>query len=345
MSAREVLASYSGRRVLVTGHTGFKGSWLALWLKRLGSEVTGYSDAIPTDPSHFSALGLDIDDRRGDIIDQGTVEAAIAAARPDIVFHFAAQSLVRRAYADPLGTYRTNVLGTLAVMEAARKSGAGALVLATTDKVYRNDESGRRYREEDELGGSDPYSASKSCVEIMARSYCESIVGDEMRVATVRAGNVIGGGDWAEDRLVPDLMRAAFAGRPAVIRNPDATRPWQHVLDVLAGYLQVGARLLRGEAGGAWNIGPMGAGNVRVSDIVSAIQTRIAGLTIDLAPGGPSESGLLQLNSSKAGEQLGWQPRWEGEMLDRTIDWYRAFHAGGRTISAAQLADYEAGLA
>ena len=179
----------------------------------------------------------------------------------------------------------------------------------------------------------------------MARSYCESIVGDEMRLATVRAGNVIGGGDWAEDRLVPDLMRAAFAGRPAVIRNPDATRPWQHVLDVLAGYLQVGARLLRGEAGGAWNIGPMAEGNVRVRDIVSAIEAKIPGLEADLAAGGPPESRLLQLDSSKALRELGWKPRWEGEMLDRTIDWYRAFHDGGRAISAQQLADYEAELA
>jgi len=347
VSAHEALAAFAGRRVLVTGHTGFKGSWLCLWLSRLGAEVTGFSDSIPTDPSHFSALNLDLDDRRGDIADAAAITAAMEAARPEIVFHFAAQSLVRRAYADPIGTYRTNLVGTLAVMEASRKNGVRALVVATTDKVYRNDESGRRYREDDELGGSDPYSASKSCVEIMARSYRESILGaDEMGIATVRAGNVIGGGDWAEDRLVPDLMRAAFANRAAVIRNPDSTRPWQHVLDVLAGYLQLGARLLEGsrEAAGAWNIGPTRQANVRVRDIISAIEANVPGLTTNLVAGGPPESGLLQLDSSKAVEQLGWAPQWEAEMLERTIDWYRTLHENGRTISAQQLDDYEAVL-
>ncbi len=346
VSARVALAGFSGRRVLVTGHTGFKGSWLCLWLNHLGAEVTGFSDTIPTDPSHFAALDLDIDDRRGDIADEAAITAAMETARPDIVFHFAAQSLVRRAYANPIGTYRTNVVGTLGVIEAARKSGVGALVLATTDKVYRNDESGRRYQEEDELGGSDPYSASKSCVEIMARSYRDSILGEDgMRMATVRAGNVIGGGDWAEDRLVPDLMRAAFSGEPAVIRNPDSTRPWQHVLDVLAGYLQAGERLLRGRAGGAWNIGPTAQATVRVSDVITAIQAKMPGLKVRLAAGGPPESGLLQLDSSKALQELGWASQWEGEMLDRTIDWYRAFHDERRVISVQQLSEYESRLA
>jgi CDP-glucose 4,6-dehydratase len=337
---------YHGRRVLVTGHSGFKGSWLALWLSRLGAEVTGLSDGIPTQPNHFEALGLTIDDRRGDVVDDAAVAAAIAAARPDIIFHFAAQALVRKAYADPVGTYRTNVIGTLTVMEAARAAGVPAFVSATTDKVYRNDESGRRYKEEDELGGADPYSASKSCVELMSRSYREALIGDgPMLLATVRAGNVIGGGDWAEDRIVPDLMRAAFSGKPAVIRNPESTRPWQHVLDVLAGYLAVGARLLDSDraAAEAWNLGPVESSAVRVQDVIAAVQRQIPELRVDIRPdaSGRAESGLLQLDSTKAVSRLGWRPRWESEMLERTVDWYRAFYKDQRVISEAQLDAYE----
>jgi CDP-glucose 4,6-dehydratase len=337
---------YHGRRVLVTGHSGFKGSWLALWLSRLGAEVTGLSDGIPTQPNHFDALGLTIDDRRGEVVDDAAFAAAIAGARPDIIFHFAAQALVRKAYADPVGTYRTNVIGTLTVMEAARAAGVPAFVSATTDKVYRNDESGRRYKEEDELGGADPYSASKSCVELMSQSYREALIGDgPMLLATVRAGNVIGGGDWAEDRIVPDLMRAAFSGEPAVIRNPDSTRPWQHVLDVLAGYLAVGARLLDSDraAAEAWNLGPVESSAVRVQDVIAAVQRQIPELRVDIRPdaSGRAESGLLQLDSTKAVSRLGWRPRWESEMLERTVDWYRAFYKDGQVISEAQLDAYE----
>lgn len=342
--------SFAGRRVLITGHTGFKGSWLALWLSRLGAKVTGFSDGVPTDPSHFAALMPGLDDQRGDICDPPAVEAVMAEARPDIVFHLAAQSLVRRAYSDPLVTYGTNVLGTLSVLEAARRNRVTAIVIATTDKVYRNDESGRRYAEGDELGGSDPYSASKSCVELLARSYREAFVPDaSMLVATVRAGNVIGGGDWAEDRLVPDLMRSAFGGGTALIRNPQSTRPWQHVLDVLAGYLEVGARLLAHDssAAEAWNLGPLSEAGVRVRDLVDAVSAQVSRLEIDIRPdtSGRHESSLLQLDSTKAMTKLGWRPLWEGEMLDRTIAWYRAFYEDGHVISADQLDAYEAVLA
>ena len=348
VSAVEALGSFAGRRVLVTGHTGFKGSWLCLWLSRLGAKVSGFSDAIPTDPSHYAALDLDLDDRRGDICNPAAVAEAVAGTRPDIVFHFAAQSLVRKAYADPLTTYRANVLGTLAVLEAARKNGVGAVVVATTDKVYRNDDSGRRFAEGDELGGADPYSASKSCTELLVHS-CRESFGGSLRLATVRAGNVIGGGDWAEDRLVPDLMRAAFSGATATIRNPAATRPWQHVLDVLAGYLQIGSRLANGDAGSgeAWNLGPQSAASISVQDLLDAAAAHIPQLRVAVRPddSGRKEAALLQLDSSKAMERLGWRPRWESEMIARTIDWYRAYYERGRVISAEQLDAYEAALA
>lgn len=347
VSVRDAFKSYAGRRILITGHTGFKGSWLSLWLHRLGAQVTGFADDVATEPSHISALGLKIDDRRGDVCDQAAVDAVIAETRPELVIHFAAQSLVRKAYADPQSTYRTNVLGTLSVLEAARRNGAGAVMVATTDKVYRNDESGRRYTEQDELGGSDPYSASKSCAELLVRSYCESFLRDgSMQVATVRAGNVVGGGDWAEDRILPDLMRAAFGGRVAVIRNPASTRPWQHVLDVLAGYLMIGNRLLEGNSTGpdAWNLGPVSDTGICVGDIVEAVIAQLPDLNVEMGgdESGRHESGLLQLDSTKAVSELGWQPRWEGELLQRTIEWYRAYYENGRVISAEQLDDYEA---
>jgi CDP-glucose 4,6-dehydratase len=349
VSAADALGVYAGRRVLVTGHTGFKGSWLCLWLKRLGAEVIGFSDAIPTEPSHFEALKLDMDDRRGDICSPAAVDAAMAGAKPDIVFHFAAQSLVRKAYADPLATYRANVLGTLAVLQSAQRSRVGSVVVATTDKVYRNDESGRRYKEDDELGGSDPYSASKSCAELATRSFAESLVSEDgPRIATVRAGNVVGGGDWSEDRLVPDLMRAAFSGEVAIIRNPQSTRPWQHVLDVLSGYLQIGARLLAGDPAkiDAWNLGPQSEASIRVQDLLDAAQAQISQLRIELQPdeSGRPESGLLQLDSTKATKQLGWRPLWEDQLLERTVDWYRAFYEQGRLISNDQLDAYEKAL-
>lgn len=341
------LAAWRGRRVLVTGHTGFKGSWLTLWLTRLGAKVTGFSDEVPTEPSHFAALDLDINDLRGDIADAAAVQRAVAAARPEIVFHLAAQSLVRRSYADPIGTYRTNLIGTLALFEACRAAGVGAIVSATTDKVYRNREREEGYREEEELGGSDPYSASKSCVELMTRSYRESFLRDgSMLIASVRAGNVIGGGDWAEDRLIPDIVRAVQAGETLRIRHPDSTRPWQHVLDPLSGYIELGARLLAGDAGAAdaWNFGPTEKAHVRVRDILAVVERMLPGLKVEYQPGadGFHESGLLQLDSSKAMEMLGWRPRWESEMLERTFDWYGAYYEDGRLLSAQQLDQYMA---
>lgn len=345
-----VAPTFRGKRVLVTGHTGFKGSWLVLWLVRMGAEVTGYSDAVPTEPSHWQLLKLSIDDQRGDIADAAALAAVVEEARPEIVFHLAAQSLVRRAYSDPLETYRTNVLGSLALFEACRKQGGvRAVVSATTDKVYRNREWEWGYREPDELGGSDPYSASKSCVELMTQSYRESYLREAngMLIASVRAGNVIGGGDWAEDRLIPDIVRAAFSGESVRIRNPNSTRPWQHVLDPLSGYLEIGARLLAGDrdAADAWNFGPGAKASIRVADILDVMQRMLPQLQCEIEPGadGRHESGLLQLDSSKAMAQLGWRPRWESDMIERTIAWYRAWYEDGQVLSEAQLDAYVAG--
>ena len=340
-------SAYSGRRVLITGNTGFKGAWLALWLTRLGAKVTGFADSVPTDPSHFERLGLDYPTIFGDISDSEAVRRAVAEARPEIVFHLAAQSLVRRSYSDPIATYRTNLIGTLTLFEACRAAtGVRAIVSATTDKVYRNREWDWGYREADELGGADPYSASKSCVELMTDSWRQAFPG-AILVASVRAGNVIGGGDWAEDRLIPDIVRAAYGGGTLTIRNPRSTRPWQHVLDPLAGYLMVGARLLAGEAvAEAWNFGPVGRRRIEVGDIVDSLREKLPELKVDHVPeaSGRHESGLLELDSSKAANRLGWRPVWESEMLERSLEWYRAFYREDRLISDEQLDDYTRAL-
>lgn len=347
MSAGDFLTTYRGRRVLVTGHTGFKGAWLCAWLVRLGAKVTGFSDAPPTEPCHFTLLAPDMDDHRGDIADSKTVAAVVAQAQPEIVFHLAAQSLVRRAYDEPVATYQTNVMGTLTLFEALRAvGGVAAVVSATTDKVYRNREWVWGYREDDELGGSDPYSASKSCVELMTRSYCESFFRNTgPAVASVRAGNVIGGGDWAADRLIPDLIRAAFQSEIVSIRNPSATRPWQHVLDPLNGYLRAGAQMIaaQGPSWTAWNFGPRRPNGIAVSTIVEAMRTLLPDLTVEMddTESARKESRLLALDSSKATQTLDWRPLWEDEMLTRTLDWHRAFHDHGALITDQQITDYE----
>ena len=344
--SERLAAAYGGRRVLVTGNTGFKGAWLGLWLSRLGAEVTGFSDTIPTRPSHFERLALAYPTIFGDIADAAAVGAAVAEARPEIVFHLAAQPLVRRSYADPIGTYRTNLLGTLTLFEACRaQGGVRAIVSATTDKVYKNREWDWGYREIDELGGSDPYSASKSCVELLTQSYRHSFLADgSILLASVRAGNVIGGGDWAEDRLIPDIIRAAYGDNKLEIRSPDSTRPWQHVLDPLAGYLMIGEKLLAGSASAAdaWNFGPMSNARITVGDIVDSLRQQIPQLEVEHVPesSGRRESGLLELDSTKAVTQLGWRPIWEGEMLERSLVWYRAFYEEDRLLSDDQLTDY-----
>ena len=339
--------AYRGRRVLITGHTGFKGSWLALWLDNLGAIVTGVSLPAATTPSHWGQLGLGFNEYSQDIRDAGALAEQVAASRPEIVFHLAAQSLVRKSYADPLGTWSTNVMGTANVLDACRHvRSVRAVVVVTTDKCYENHEWPWGYRENDRLGGRDAYSASKSGAELVAASYRRAFFADtdSPLIATARAGNVIGGGDWAEDRLIPDLARACASNKPLAIRSPAATRPWQHVLDCLSAYLVLGAKLLAGQRdfGDAWNIGPRSDDNWPVSAVLDAMRVHWPGLQWEISTEAhPPEAGMLYLDSSKARSQLGWRPVWTlAEALEKTASWYQEFTTSGSILSRAQLARY-----
>ncbi|MEJ7745210.1 MAG: CDP-glucose 4,6-dehydratase [Luteimonas sp.] len=335
---------YRGRRVLLTGHTGFKGSWLALWLATMGAEVTGVALAPDTVPNHWDLLALDIADHRLDIRDSERMQSVMAATRPEIVFHLAAQALVRRSYRDPLDTWSTNVMGTASVLEACRQTDSvRAAVVVTSDKCYENNEWEWGYRERDRLGGHDPYSASKAATELVAASYRSAYFhhATAPQLATARAGNVIGGGDWSQDRLVPDMVRAVAAGQPLEIRSPDATRPWQHVLESLSGYLALGQGLLAARPGLAdsWNFGPDLDGNRSVAEVLVEMSAHWPGLdwrVVD-APR-PHEATLLYLDSAKARAHLGWRPVWTvAEALAATAAWYRAHLADGRIESRQQL--------
>lgn len=338
---------YRGCRVLVTGHTGFKGGWLCLWLERLGADVTGLSLAPePGRPSLFESVGLGDRMRSiiGDIRDVATVRAVVDEHRPDIVFHLAAQPLVRRSYRDPIETFGSNVMGTLHVLEAARASGSvRAIVCVTTDKVYENHEWAWGYRETDRLGGKDPYSASKACAELVAASYQQTLFPMDGRVAlaTARGGNVIGGGDWSEDRLVPDIVRAVEAGEPIVLRNPSAIRPWQHVLELVRGYLLLGQKLLAGEdVKAAWNFGPDRGNEVTVETLVRSFMEvwGETGTRVDVVPSGLKEAHFLKLDISKVAQDLGWRPILDfDETMRLTADWYRRFHRAQE--SAARLVE------
>jgi CDP-glucose 4,6-dehydratase len=343
--------AWRGRSVLVTGHTGFSGGWLTLWLHRLGASVHGYALEPPTEPSLFEVCGVQqllASDTRGDLADQERLRAAFERCAPEAVFHLAAQPLVREAYRDPLGTLRTNVMGTAHVLEAARAASVRGVVIVTTDKVYENREDGRRYRESDPLGGHDPYSASKAAAEIVAASYRRSFSNGQ--VATARAGNVIGGGDWATDRLVPDCLRAFAANQPVKLRYPESVRPWQHVLEALHGYLRLGERLLLQQGtrfAKAWNLGPGAEGDATVAEVAATIARLWGdGARIERAASNadPHEAGLLQLDSSQAQAELGWAPRWSLEQaLQHTVLWHRAWLRGADMVafSLSQIAAYE----
>jgi CDP-glucose 4,6-dehydratase len=346
-------AFWRDRRVLLTGHTGFKGGWLALWLVRLGAEVHGFALAPPTDPSFSVACGVDgrlASATTGDITDAAAIRAVARRVRPQVILHLAAQSLVRASYQAPVETFRTNLLGTVHVLEAARAvDGLQAVVSVTTDKCYENREWLWTYRENEALGGHDPYSSSKACAELATAAYRRSFLDAAgVRVATARAGNVIGGGDWAADRLVPDLLRAADAGVSTPIRAPRAVRPWQHVLEPLAGYLDLAEALVeRGDAlPSEWNFGPVEDDVRPVSWIADRVTTRVAGAAWHPdAASHPHEAHTLRLDSSRARTLLGWRPRWSLDAaLDRTIDWHLAWRDGQdmASVSLAQIDAYEA---
>ncbi|HEX7859193.1 MAG TPA: CDP-glucose 4,6-dehydratase [Verrucomicrobiae bacterium] len=333
-----LIAFYSGKRILITGHTGFKGSWLALWLKKLGATVVGYSKPAPTDPNLYSVVREHAvtEEVIADINDARKLREAVARFQPDIIFHLAAQPLVRRSYVEPVETFATNVIGTINLMEAVRAAkSAAALILITTDKCYENREWDYAYRENDALGGHDTYSASKAAAEIAIQSWRESFFktnGELGPVASARAGNVIGGGDYAEDRIVPDALRAVLAGRELVMRNPAATRPWQHVLDCLHGYLILAQKLVeRGkdsEMASAFNFGPGPHSDFPVKRVVDELFRVLPGkLSTGQQLAGPHEAGKLNLAIDKATTLLDWTPRWHfEEIIRRTAEWYNERH-------------------
>ena len=351
---------FAGRRVFMTGHTGFKGSWLSLWLAELGARVTGYALDPPTDPSNFERSGVAevlAADIRSDLRDRPAIESALRGAEPDVVLHLAAQSVVLDGYADPTETFSVNVMGTANLLDAIRAIGRPcAVVIVSSDKCYENDGSGHAFSETDPLGGHDPYSASKAGTEIVAAAYRASffdparLAHHGIAVATARAGNVIGGGDWTPAGVLADVVRAIDVGEPIRLRYPDAVRPWQHVLEPLGGYLTLAAHLLGPNAQAActaWNFGPRRDDEATVRELVAALHARWGTGSILEArvPGDLPEAGILRLSIDKAQAGLGWRPRWRlAEAVERTVDWYRGT-GSGTTARAACLTDIAAYMA
>jgi CDP-glucose 4,6-dehydratase len=341
-------AFWHGRRVLLTGHTGFKGSWLALWLQSLGAEVTGFSNGLPTQPSLYELARVEegMESVEGDVRDAEAIAGALAGCEPEVVFHMAAQPLVRRSFAEPRATYETNVMGTVNVLEAVRGSeGVRAVVNVTSDKCYENHEWDWGYRENEPMGGHDPYSSSKGAAELVTSAYRRSFFSDSdgPRLASARAGNVIGGGDWGEDRLVPDVMRAALAGEEVRIRNPNSIRPWQHVVNPLSGYLALAEAIWNSpERAEGWNFGPADEEARPVGWLIERLAEiwpeRIR-WTVDDGPH-PHEAHYLKLDSSLARARLGWRPPVPLDTaLAETAAWYRELEAGAdmRALTLAQL--------
>ena len=353
-------AFWSGRRVLLTGHTGFKGAWLLLWLQQMGAQVWGYALKPEPAPNLFRQLHAEppVDESlawhhsEADLANLEALADCVEKCQPEVVLHLAAQPLVRRSYADPLGTWATNVQGSLHLLESLKPlQHACAVVMVTTDKVYENREWTYGYREVDRLGGHDPYSASKAAAELAIASWRKSFCGSAphqtsyLRIATARAGNVIGGGDWAADRIVPDAMRALAVGEVIALRNPEATRPWQHVLEPLGGYLRL-AEALAGASDPpceAFNFGPSLESNRTVRELVTSILSHWPGQWIDQSdPADPHEAGLLHLQIDKAHHRLGWHPCWDyATTVARTVGWYRRVH-GGESVLSCCLSDLDA---
>ena len=344
--------SYLNKTVLVTGHTGFKGSWLCNWLVQMGAKVIGYSIDIPTSPNHFSLLNLDMTSILADIRDLDKLNSVFEEHKPDIVFHLAAQALVRPSYENPIDTYDTNVMGTLKVFEACRTNAVQAIVNITSDKAYDNKEWIWGYRENDPMGGYDPYSSSKGCAELLTSSYRDSYFNIQeykkshnTLLASCRAGNVIGGGDWAKDRLITDIMLAVSQGEKVTIRNPYATRPWQHVLEPLSGYLHIGQKLLAGETkfAQAWNFGPADESSINVELVVKNIKKHWSSIDyeINTEKTQPHEASLLKLDCSKSHNVLHWNNVWDADKtFEKTVLWYKAFYIKKEVLTEHDLCSY-----
>lgn len=343
---------YKDKVVLVTGHTGFKGSWLSLWLKELGANVIGYALEPPTEPNHFELLKLEMITIIDDIRNRENLSDTLNKYKPDIVFHMAAQPIVRDSYSNPVYTLETNILGTVNVFEACRKADSvKAIINVTSDKCYENKEWLWGYRENDPIGGYDPYSVSKGCSELITSAYRNSFFNlkdygktHNILLSSVRAGNVIGGGDWAKDRLIPDIIKATSNNETVIIRNPDATRPWQHVLEPLSGYLLLGEKLLEGkkEFAEAWNFGPKLENNVTVMELLKESQKNWNKINYDIDKSyQPHEAEFLMLDSSKAVKLLKWMPVWDfSKTVEKTISWYREFYENKWVTSKDILNNY-----
>ena len=343
---------YRNKTVLVTGHTGFKGSWLSLWLKKMGANVIGYSLEAPTNPNHIELLDLDIVSIIGDIRDLDKLNKTFEQYKPDIVFHLAAQPLVRLSYENPIETYETNVMGSLKVFESCRKYNVKAIVNITSDKAYENKEWIWGYRENDPMGGYDPYSSSKGCADLLVNSYRNSYFNiNEYKkshntlIASCRAGNVIGGGDWAQDRLITDIMLSVSEDKKVNIRNPYATRPWQHVLEPLSGYLNIGQKLLEEklEYSDAWNFGPSDEGSINVEQVVKNVKKHWDKIdyAINRDPNQLHEANLLKLDCSKAHIKLNWKDVWDCDTtFKRTVLWYKEFYENKSVLTNSDLDSY-----